>query len=111
MNYFEKYLALRDELWKGFEELVRNGATFSELLDVTYPRGMNPEGLSKNTEGDSWFHARQLLADPEYNLHIGENLIVGTSEVTFVDTHRKKHKLEPDILDLYWLSELLDKNE
>lgn len=111
MKYFNRYITLREELWKGFEELVRQGARFPELLFVTHPREENPIGLSVTTDGDNWFYAKELVADPEYNLHIGEDLIVATSEVTFIDTEGKKHRLEPDILDLYWLSELLDKNE
>lgn len=104
-------MEFRAELWKGFEQLVRKGAIFPALLDVTYPRGENPVGLSVDSEGNSWFLAKELLAEPKYNLHFGEDLIIATSKVTFIDTEGKKHNLEPDILDLYWLSELLNKNE
>lgn len=110
MKYFDKYIALREELWKEFEKLVRKGARFPELLDVVYPKGKNPAGLSTTTDGDSWFYAKELLADSNYNLHIGEDIIVETTKVTFLDTNGKKHQVEPDILDLYWLSELLDKH-
>jgi hypothetical protein len=110
MKYLDRYMAFREELWKEFEDLVREGTRFPELLDVTYPRGENPIGLSIDADGDSWFYSKELLADPGYKLHIGEDLIVATRKVTFIDTEDKKHRLEPDILDLYWLSELLDKN-
>lgn len=111
MNYFSTYLAFRSELWTAFEQLVRQGARFPQLQDVSYPQGENPAGLSVSTEGKSWFYATELLADPAYHLLVGEDLIVGTSPVTFLDTNEKTHQLEPDILDLYWLSELLDKSE
>ena len=111
MKYFDKYISFREELWVEFENLVRIGAKFPKWLDVTYPRGENPKGLSLTTEGDSWFYAKELIADPDYSLHIGEDIIVGTSQVTFIDTDGKRHQIEPDILDLYWLSELLDNNE
>ena len=111
MKYFDKYISLRVELWREFENLVKRGAKFPELLDVIYPRGENPKGLSLTTEGDSWFYAKELIADPNYSLHIGEDIIVASSQVTFIDTDSQRHKIEPDILDLYWLSELLDNNE
>jgi hypothetical protein len=111
MKYFDRYIALRDELWNEFEKLVRKGVKFPELLDVTYPRGENPKGLSLNTDGDSWFYAKELMANPQYNLHIGEDLIVATSLVTFIGVDGKEYQLEPDILDLHWLCELIDKNE
>ena len=95
-------------MWSAFEALVRKGATFPHLQDVTYPRGENPKGVSLNSDGDSWFYAQALVANQEYQLHKGEDIIIGTNKVTFIDTNEKEHTLEPDILDLYWLSELLD---
>jgi UTP-glucose-1-phosphate uridylyltransferase len=111
MKYFNKYIALREELWNAFEQLVRKGAEFPELIEVSYPKGENPEGLSITTDGDSWFYAKSLIANPSYNLHLGEDIIVATSPVTFMDIDDNTHTIEPDILDLYWLSELLDKSE
>lgn len=111
MKYFDKYIKLREELWQEFEKLVRKGARFPELLEVIYPIGINPTGLSKTTEGNSWFYATELIANPNYNLHIGEDIITETTKVTFKDTNGKTQNLEPDILDLYWLSELLDKSK
>jgi hypothetical protein len=108
MNYFDKYIKLRDELWSEFESLVKVGAKFQNLLDVNYPRGQNPIGLSKTTDGDSWFFATEIVANAKYKLQIGEDLIVGTGKVTFIDVDGKKHKIEPDILDLFWLSNLID---
>lgn len=108
MKYFDKYKSFREELWIEFENLVKKGAKFPELLDVTYPRGENPIGLPLTTDGDSWFYAKELIADPDFSLHIGEDIIVGTSQVTFIDNYGKRHQIEPDILDLYWLSQLLD---
>ena len=111
MDFKTRYLALRDDLWQQFEALVKVGAHFPQWLTVTYPKGENPSGLSKTTEGDSWFFAIRLLPDPNFVLHVGEDLIVDTNPVTFVDVNGKKHLLKPDILDLYWLSEILDEKE
>lgn len=108
MSYFEEYIALRQKMWADFESIVRKGAQFPELLDVCYPIGKNPHGLSINTEGRCWFYATELIANSNYELHEGEDLIVATHEVTFIDTNDNTHVLEPDILDLYWLAELLD---
>ena len=111
MKYHDKYMELRDELWKEFESLVRGGAAFPELLDVSYPRGVNPQGLSIDTEGNSWFYAKALEKKPEYKLHKGEDMIVGTNQVVFIGSNDQRHVLEPDDLDLYWLSVLLDGAE
>jgi len=112
MKYHDKYLQLREELWREFEALVRRGATFPELLDVTYPSShpaeLRPQGLPVDSEGNPWFYARALERNPQYNLHWGEDLIVGTSKVIFIASDGQRHEIEPDILDLYWLSALLD---
>jgi hypothetical protein len=111
MTYFEQYITLRQNLWTNFEKLVRKGAAFPALLDVCYPIAKNPQGLSVNTEGRAWFYATHLLANSDYTLHEGDDLIVATHKVTFMDTNDNTHILEPDILDLYWLAELLDGAE
>ena len=108
MSFFEQYITLRQNLWNHFEQIVRKGAEFPELLDVRYPIGKNPHGLSVDTEGRAWFYATHLLDNPNYELHEGEDLIVATHKVTFMDTNDNTHVIEPDILDLYWLAELLD---
>lgn len=104
----DRYLAFRESLWSEFAALVRRGGVFPELFDVTCPRGMHPPGLGRTTQGDSWFYAKRLVADPDYVLHLGEDLIVATGEVTFEDADGVLRRIEPDILDLYWLSEMLD---
>lgn len=77
---------------------------------MTYPRGSNPPGLSTDTNGRSWFRAKRLLADPAYNLLLeGDRLIVGARSVTFLDGSGVRRTVEPDILDLYWLSDVLDQ--
>lgn len=107
-SHLDRYLAFREGLWSEFAELVRRGGEFPELVDVTCPPGMHPPGLGRTTRGDSWFYAKRLVADPGYVLHLGDDLIVATGEVTFEDADGGLRRLEPDILDLYWLSELLD---
>ena len=108
MSYHQKYLRLREELWEQFAALVQVGASFPELIDVTYPHGVNPAHLPVDTEGRSWIQARSINSQPGYVLHRGEDLIIGTNPVTFVDTEGKPHQIEPDSLDIYWLSTLLD---
>lgn len=78
-SHLDRYLAFREGLWSEFAELVRRGGVFPELV-----------------------------ADPDYILHHGEDLIVATGEVTFEDADGVLRRIEPDILDLYWLSEMLD---
>lgn len=107
-TYLEKYSTLQEELWADFTQLVRQGAIFPELQDVAYPLDIQPKGMSRYTDGRCWFYATRLLATPDYQLHLGEDLIVGTSPVRFMDTEHQVHELEPDILDLYWLASLLD---
>lgn len=112
MNYLDKYLEYRDELWEEFERTVRKGAELDIITAVYYPRGVKVRGLPTNTEGQRWFYAKEIIANPEYNLHIGKDLIVGTGKVTFVDAEDgRKHTLEPDILDTYWICELLDNRK
>lgn len=108
MKYYERYIKLRDDAWRAFEALVRQGAVFPALSAVTCPRGVRPPGLAINAQGDSWFYAKALKANPDYKLHIGEDLIVGTTPVVFIDAEGMSREVEPDILDLYWLSQLLD---
>lgn len=111
LTYREKYSSLQQELWHGFTLIVRQGASFPELLDVVYPLGIQREGLSHDSEGRCWFYASKLLAMPDYQLHLGEDLIVGTTPVRFVDSKHQVHELEPDITDLYWLASVLDTAE
>lgn len=108
MKFHDRYLELRKQLWKEFERLVRRGARFTIPIDVIYPKGVHPEGLSKNSEGESWFYAKGLLADSAYKLHEGVDFIVATNKVVFIDLNDCAHEITPDDLDLYWLSELLD---
>lgn len=108
MTYREKYTSLQQELWVNFTLLVRQGAIFPELQDVAYALHVQSEGLSRDSEGRCWFYASRLLPMPDYQLHQGEDLIVATTPVRFIDTNNQVHELEPDIADLYWLSGLLD---
>ncbi len=109
-KYIDKYLELREEIWSAFEKLVRKGAIFNFTVDFKCSQGIEAVGVRSDTEGNYWFQATELVADPKYNLHIGEDLIVGTSKITIIFGNKKqiKHTIEPDILDLYWLCNLLD---
>lgn len=111
MSYLKEYLNYREELWMKFQDLVRRGAKFPMLIDVTYASGINPEGLMKDTDGRSLFMAKELIADPNYSVRpeIGpKDIIIEFNYVKFVDTDDKIHHLEPDIIDLYWLCSVLD---
>lgn len=108
MSYTDRYIQLRDEIWEEFENTVRRGATLSTITGVSYPRGIRVKGLSVTTDGDSWFYAKAIVRNPDYKLHEGKDLIVATGKVTFVDLKDRHHHLEPDILDIDWLCELLD---
>lgn len=108
MTYLAQYLQLQTALWQDFEQLVRRGARFPALVDVFYRHGVVPAGLPLTTEGQAWFDAQELLADPDYVLLEGVDLVVGAGYVTFVDSDGKRHYMEPDIDDLYWLAQLLD---
>ena len=108
MKYHDRYLGFREELWQAFDQLVRKGATFSVPVDVRYPYGENPPELLLDTEGRSSFLAKGIKANSDYELHVGEDIIVGTGRVVFIDWYDTECELEPDILDLSWLSELLD---
>ena len=109
-NFKKEYSDLRDRMWKSFDDLVRKGAKL-RTVDTRYPRGINPPGLDTCSEGDSYFLAAEIVADPHYNLHQGEDIIVGTGKVKFKDYDGNTHTIEPDILDLYWLAEILDPSE
>ncbi len=100
------------EEWKyKFESIVRNGASFPSLISVEYPFGINPIGLSKTTEGRSWFFAKVIKANPNYQLEIGEDIVVAYGDVEFIDSEGNSHVLEPDLTDLYWVAEVLDNAE
>ena len=108
MKYIEKYIELREELWKEFESTVKTGAKLPTLVSTVYPIGINPPNLSVDTDGQSWFYAKEIIKDENYQLHIGEDIIVGTNKIKIIDTDNEIHVIEPDTLDLYWLSEILD---
>lgn len=108
MKFHDRYMELRTQLWDEFERLVKRGARFMPFVDVTCPKGVHPEGLSKNTEGESWFYAKGLVSNPTYKLHAGEDFVVATNSVVFIDINGRAHEFTPNVLDLYWLSELLD---
>ncbi len=109
-KYIDKYYKLRDEIWTEFENLVRKGAIFDYTVEFKCPRGVNPIGGTLDTEGDSWFKVTEIVADPEYKLHVGTDLMVGTSQVTIIfgKKKRKKYTIAPDIFALDWLCEMLD---
>lgn len=111
MNYTDRYIQFRDEIWAEFENIVKRGVVLSEITEVCYPRGTKVKGLSVTTEGDSWFYAKAIIPNPDYKLHEGKDLIVATGKVTFVDLKGKHHHLEPNILDIDWLCELLDNRK
>ena len=111
MNYIDRYYQFRDEVWAKFEDTVKKGAVLFEITEVTYPRGINVKGLSKTTNGDCWFYAKSIIANPKYVMHLGEDIIIGTGKVTFVDIENKHHSLEPDIVNLDWLCKLIDNTK
>ncbi len=94
MSYQDKLYTLQNELWVEFDALVKKGALFPELLDVEYPYGINPPALSRTTEGRSHFYAKEMLADPNYKRHIGEDIIVDTGAVTSIDTEGQPHHID-----------------
>lgn len=106
-KYQERLYNLQTELWVKFEALVKTGALLPSI-SVEYPRGINPKGLYVDSEGISYFLASKLIANPNYILNNGEDLIISTNIVEFVDVEENTHKLEPNIIDLDWLAELID---
>lgn len=110
-SYTDRIYELQDELWKKFDLIVKSGAKFPTLIGVEYPFGINPPGLIKTTEDRSYFLAKEIKSNPNYVMNIGEDLIVETGAVVFIGTDDEKHKLEPDVVDLHWLAELVDAAE
>lgn len=108
MKYLNRYIDLQDHLWQDFEKLVQKGAKFPELIEVTYPYGINPFGLAQGTGGERWFLAKEIVANPTYKLHENDNLITSAEKVTFMDVDGNFHTLEPDDTDMLWLAQLLD---
>jgi len=108
MKYLDKYTELRNELWKEFELTVRIGAKLPNLVSTVYAIGINPPNLSVDTEGQSWFYAKENSKDEKFTLHVGQDMIVDTSKIKLVDTNDTIHEFKPDTLDLYWLCEILD---
>ena len=111
MIYTDRYIEFEEELWNKFELLVREGAKFPSLVDVTYPKGINPQGLIKDTDGRSSFLAKELVQDSNYKLKadINENdIIVDFNKVKFIDSNNNVHQIEPDVIDLYWICQILD---
>jgi|GEM_PF-4708946 len=106
-EYQDHLYKFQKELWKEFEKLVKVGAKL-QATSVSYPIGINPDGLSRDSENRSYFLATELKSNPNYVLNIGEDLIVGTGIVEFKDSDGNSHRLEPDIVDLYWLAEIVD---
>ena len=108
MKYIDKYIKLRNELWSEFESTVRTGAKLPTLVSTVYPIGINPPNISIDTDGQSWFLAKEIVKDENYELHIGEDIIVNTNNIKIIDSDNNIHEIKPDTLDLYWLSEILD---
>jgi len=108
MNFFDRYIKFREELWAEFDAMVKQGAKFPELIDVTYPYGEKYEDLIIDSDGRYSFLAKELVPDPDYQMHIGVDIIVATGNVTFIDSMGQRRTLEPDIIDTYWLCQFLD---
>jgi len=108
MKYLNQYIELQDRLWQAFEKLVQKGAHFPELIEVTYPFGSDPFDRSQATGGESWFLAKEIVANPSYQLHCNDNLLISAEKVTFIDVEGNRHTLEPDDTDMLWLAQLLD---
>ncbi len=105
-NFKKRLYSFQDELWEEFNELVKKGAKIS--AHVRYPRRVNPPGLMLDTEDYSYFLATEIIANPHYKMHLGEDLIIGTGKVEFVDSNGNTHIIEPEITDLHWLVEVLE---
>lgn len=108
MKYLNQYIHFQDQLWQAFEKLVQKGAKFPELIEVTYPFGINPFGMTQTIGGESWFLAKEIVANPQYKLHENDNLNASAEKVTFMDIDGNYHTLEPDDTDMLWLAQLLD---
>ena len=109
IRYQKKLYALQDELWKEFDIIVKKGAKFSTYIDVEYPYGINPDGMIKTNEGRSTFLAKEIISNPNYSLLKGADIIIGANEVEFIDLNNDSHKIEPNIVDLHFLSKLVDE--
>ena len=111
MSYKNNYIEFEKLLWEEFEKQVKKGAKFPTLLDVTYPKGINPKGLDIDTDGNSWFFAKELIKNTNYKLKPELNekdIIIDFNHVQFIDSKGQSHLIEPNVTDLYWLCELLD---
>jgi len=76
MKYLDKYTELRNELWKEFELTVRKGANLPNLVSTVYAIGINPPNLSVDTDGQSWFYAKEILKDEKFTLHVGQDMML-----------------------------------
>jgi hypothetical protein len=109
MNYLDKVYKLRQELLDKFDLIVKKGAKFPTLIDVEYPYGNNPEGMMTTTEGRSTFLAKEIVANSKYNMFVGEDIIVSSGIVEFIESEGTKHLIEPDTEDLYWMAIVVDE--
>ena len=94
----ERFYKLRDDVWKEFEKLVQTGCDIEgELSTIEYK--------------DTLFIIKGILKDKNYSLHIGEDMIVGTSKIKVKTAIFQRNQfieveleVEPDISDLQTLS-------
>jgi hypothetical protein len=107
-TYSDRYYAFREEAWMAFEQLVRKGAKFPKLIDVFFPLGPQPAGLSYDKEGRAWFYASEILANKTYQLFEGEHIYIKSGEVSFVSDKGQTIVLRPVVEDVEWIVQVLD---
>ena len=95
MSYSKRLYELQDELWAEFEKLVRNGADLP-LTMIHYP------------DGKENFDAIAIVKDEKYNLKKKMGILTGVNKVTFIDSFDRKHTIEPDLTDIFFIADLLD---
>ena len=109
MSLHKEFYSFRTKVWDEFEKLVRTGCDYIGEFPV-----VNGEILrrTKTIADTDEIIIRGIVADSEYSLHKGTDLIVGTTKIkvmvhsVFSDEIRIE-EVEPDILNLQCLSTYL----
>jgi hypothetical protein len=106
MNLHQEFYALREKVWAKFEELVKTGCDILGDFPIVVGEMRVRNSLVDDVEEITIWG---IIADSNYKLHKGVDLIVGTGKIKVICKHilnktEEIKEVEPNIEDLQTLS-------
>jgi hypothetical protein len=97
MSLHEQYYDLREKCWKAFEDLVITGCDYVGQLEIIVGKLRIRNKITSDTDT---IIIKGIVANPEYSLHEGTNMIIGTNKIEVIMADDSIKKVTPDILSL-----------